>query len=57
MGLKKRRTSFGRIMEKTWETLMVHKNSEKLYSKRNFYRKKYVTAQWPFADTVPDHNN
>lgn len=57
MGLKKRRTSFGRIMEKTWETLMVHKNSENLYSKRNFYRKKYVTAQWPFADTVPDHNN
>lgn len=37
--------------------LVVPKNSEMLYSERNFCGKKCVTTKWPFADTVPDHNN
>lgn len=49
--------SLGRIVEKTWEMLMVHKNSEKLYSEKNFYRKNCATGKWSLADTVSDHNN
>jgi len=54
---EKENESWQDIGKKTQEVLMVHKNSEKFYSERNFYRKKCVTKQWSFSDTVPDHKN
>lgn len=54
-GLKRRRMSLGRIMEKIWETLMVYKNSNEV--KGISTEKNVLKQKWSFSGTVPDHDN